>query len=133
MLSPSWIHRSDDLAGMVTPTSEPAPDPVPAFWSTVFVEEPQALNAAVSAKAPPSAEKRVNFIVSSSFGSAVACQARHGRRASRGRSRVRPTGPVGHHFTGLPSERTTDNVVGVERKFFAPVFTKRCSAHGGRT
>src|SRR6187551_730852 len=65
MLSPSWIHRSDDLVGIVTPTSEPEPGPASTVRSTVLVDEPQALSAAVSARAPPIAAKRVNFIVPS--------------------------------------------------------------------
>src|SRR6185437_10332185 len=70
MLSPSWIQRSEDFVGIVTPTRPPAADPEPAAgaWSAVFWLDPQAASATVRVRA---AASRTNFIVLPSRSQAV--------------------------------------------------------------
>src|SRR5690348_14242965 len=66
MLSPSWIQRSEDFVGIVTPTRPPGADAEPAAgaWSAVFWAEPQAAADMVTAKARVAAvASRRNFIV----------------------------------------------------------------------
>src|SRR5690349_17998438 len=68
MLSPSWIHRSEDLVGIVTPTSPPAaaaaPDGAAAgAWSTVFSLDPQAARAVASTTLPARVASRASFMV----------------------------------------------------------------------
>src|SRR4051812_22585890 len=69
MLSPSWIQRSDDFVGMVTPTRAPAALVAPgaAAWSAVFWLEPHAESVSTSPAAAIPAIVLVNFIVLSSF------------------------------------------------------------------
>src|SRR3569833_1597846 len=69
MLSPSWIQRSDDFVGMVTPTRAPAALVAPGAtaWSAVFWLEPHAESVSTSPAAAIPAIVLVNFIVLSSF------------------------------------------------------------------
>src|SRR5947209_5646133 len=65
MLSPSWIQRSDDFVGMVTPTRPPAalaPED-DAAWSAVFWLEPHADSVSTSPAAAIPAAVLMNFIV----------------------------------------------------------------------
>src|SRR5690242_3659480 len=69
MLLPSAIQRSDDLVGIVTPTSAPALDPPPpaaGACSVVFWLDPQAVMAVASTMLPAKAASRANFMLSPS-------------------------------------------------------------------
>jgi hypothetical protein len=70
MLSPSWIQRSDDLVGIVTPTRLPAAAaplaPAAGAWSTVFSLDPHAARAVASTMLPAMVASRASFMISPS-------------------------------------------------------------------